>query len=230
MATLKNTIIKNDWESIHTQRDWGKYPNEELVRFIGRTFQQYSRNDRTKIKILELGCGQGANLWFLGKEGFDTYGIDISPTALKKTESYLQEAYGVKTTLREADLRKLPYIDEYFDIVIDVATIQHTSLKDHKIAYAEVGRVLKPNGYFWSLHIAKDSWGYGLGKIIDQDTFDNLNEGPLKDVGIICMPSDKDLTSILSNHFMIDDLEKISKTYENQKKVIYHWIIITRKK
>jgi len=33
----------NVWEKIHSQREWGKYPNEELVRFIGKNFFNLSK-------------------------------------------------------------------------------------------------------------------------------------------------------------------------------------------
>lgn len=79
-------MTKSIWEQIHSQRAWGRYPNEELVKFIGKNFFRIPKEERQNIKILELGCGQGANLWFLAKEGFDVYGIDISPSAIKKQE------------------------------------------------------------------------------------------------------------------------------------------------
>ena len=206
--------MKNIWEQIHSKRAWGKYPNEELVRFIGRNFFKIPREERRNLKILEVGCGQGANLWFLAKEGFDVYGIDISPSAIRKTEKYLNE-YNLKANLKVADARELPYENEFFDIVIDCATVQHLLFKDHEKVYVEINRVLKSAGYFWSLHIAKGSWGYGTGNLIDYETFDNLSEGPLADVGITCMPSDKDLENLLRGGSRLIILRNIVSLYEN---------------
>jgi hypothetical protein len=53
MNNLKNNVIKNYWEIINAQRDWGKYPNEELVRFVRRTFLKYSRARMKKAVIGE---------------------------------------------------------------------------------------------------------------------------------------------------------------------------------
>lgn len=219
-------MVKNIWEQIHLQRGWGKYPNEELVRFIGRNFFNIPEEERKNIKILEVGCGQGANLWFLAKEGFDVYGIDISPSAIEKTEKYLNETYNVRANLKVADARELPYENEFFDIIIDCAAIQHLPFKDHEKVYNEINRVLKPDGYFWSFHIAKGSWGYGTGNLIDYETFDNSSEGPLADVGITCMLSDKDLKSqLFVGGFEINSIEKYSLTYENQQREIIYWIV-----
>lgn len=44
------------WEEILGSKEWGKYPTEELIRFVAKNF--YSKN-RTEISFLELGVGGG---------------------------------------------------------------------------------------------------------------------------------------------------------------------------
>jgi len=58
------------------------YPNEELLRFMRRNFFGVPRAEHGKIKILKAACGSGANLWMIAREGFDTYGFDLSPPAI----------------------------------------------------------------------------------------------------------------------------------------------------
>ena len=50
-----------------------RYPNEELLRFLGVNFSNNDVESRKKIKVLEVGCGSCANLWMVAKEGFDAY-------------------------------------------------------------------------------------------------------------------------------------------------------------
>lgn len=210
--------IENTWEQIHSTRSWGKYPNEELVRFIGGKFFKIPREERGKIKILEVGCGQGANLWFLAKEGFDVYGMDISPSAIRKAENYLSEAYGLKANLKVADVGGLPYKRGYFDLVIDCTTIQHISFTDHKKAYEEIYRALKHTGIFWSFHIAKGN-GYGGFPLSDY-----YNAHPEAFGDIVCALSDVDMAELLEDSgFEIISLEKHSRSYDNRKKEIVHW-------
>src|ERR1700680_3615300 len=75
------------WEKVFRSRDWGKYPPEELVRFVALNY--YSAPDRKLIRLLEIGCGTGANVWFMAREGFDVCGIDGSVTAIEKARQRL---------------------------------------------------------------------------------------------------------------------------------------------
>ena len=46
------------WNEVHETRNWGRYPAEELVRFMARNFPAAQR---PKTRVLDLGCGTGAN-------------------------------------------------------------------------------------------------------------------------------------------------------------------------
>lgn len=81
-----NKSIDPIWEKIHSSQKWGMYPPEHIIRFIARNY--YSK-DRSQTKILDFGCGQGANTWYLAREGFDVYAFDGSESACKKSLTYL---------------------------------------------------------------------------------------------------------------------------------------------
>ena len=216
----------NVWEQIHKSKSWGRYPNEELVRFIGRNFFKYSIPERKNIKILEIGCGQGANIWFLAKEGFDSYGIDISISAIEKANKYLNEFHHTSANLEQGDAKNLQYSDNYFDAVIDVVALQHLTFTDHKIAYNEVKRVLKSNGLFWTMHIAKNSFGYGTGRQIDYETFTDIKEGPFAGKGQVTMLDQSDMKKVITeSNLEIISLEKQINTYNNLKDSLIHWLI-----
>jgi len=141
------------WEKIYSSREWGKYPPEELVRFIARTY--YKVADRSKIKILDLGCGTGAAAWYLAREGFTVCGIDGSPTAIEiALKRFAQEK--LQGRFEAGDIISLPYADGQFDCVVDIASIQHNSTPHIKEIMAEVHRVLKPKGHIFSMMIARD--------------------------------------------------------------------------
>lgn len=138
------------WDKIFEENEWGKYPPLELVRFIART--HYQAPDRKAVKILEIGCGPGANLLYLAKEGFSAYGIDGSKVALGRAEQRLLQE-GLNVALQQGDVMALPYDDASFDSVIDIECLYANSLADTKKIISEIHRVLRPGGSFSPLHI-----------------------------------------------------------------------------
>ena len=108
------------WDKIFNEKEWGKYPSEDLIRFIAKYFYN-SSNDRKNIKILEIGSGPGANLWFLAREGFCVYGIDLSKKAIEISKERLElEVSGWKGSLFCGDISNLNFEDDFFDAVIDI--------------------------------------------------------------------------------------------------------------
>src|SRR4051812_28520612 len=66
------------------------YPNEELLRFLGRNFfSKVPREARSSVPVLEVGCGSGANLWMIAREGFDAHGLELSGEALELCRTML---------------------------------------------------------------------------------------------------------------------------------------------
>src|SRR5262249_34275510 len=102
------------WERTFASRAWGKYPSEPLIRFVARNF--YDAADRAQVRICELGCGPGPNLWYAAREGFSVFGIDGSETAIRQARERLDaECPGWKGELRVGDFRTLPFADNSFD-------------------------------------------------------------------------------------------------------------------
>ncbi len=165
------------------------YPNEELARFMGRNFFGFAAQERSKIKILEVGCGSGANLWMIAKEGFQAFGMDFSPTGLALCKDHLRAKWGVSAELKQGDFLHLPYDDEFFDAVIDVVSLQHTHLADKQRALAEVHRVLKKEGKFFSYHLGNQSNNFNpdIDEMIDRCTVRNIKNSamPLANNGVM---------------------------------------------
>jgi|SRR5579872_3028918 len=149
-----------------------KYPNEELCRFMGRNFFDYPIKGRSDIKILETGCGSGANLWMIAKEGFDTYGIDLSENAIRLCKSMLDN-YNTTATLSVADMTELDFVDDHFDAIVDVFSSNCMGRAQHGKYLSEVHRTLKPGGRFFSYFPSKNSDMFkypGNAEFIDTDT------------------------------------------------------------
>ena len=133
-----------------------RYPNEELCRFMGRNFFSLSLEKRRDIKILEVGCGSGPNLWMIAKEGFDAYGMDISEKSLHLAKQMLNE-YDCSAQLSVGDMTSLDFDQGYFDAVVDVFSSNCLDEKHGEKFLSSVVQVLKPNGIFFSYFPGKKS-------------------------------------------------------------------------
>lgn len=170
------------WEEIHSSRDWGKYPSLDIVRFVARNF--YSK-DRSNCKILDYGCGQGANTWFVAREGFDAYAFDGSESAIKKAKSFLN-GMSLKADFQVMLGNKLKYSDNFFDGVIDGAVISANRIEDIKIMLKEIFRVLKSGGKVISTGLFNPKCtGFGTGEFISKNTYRNITEGTIQGIGVI---------------------------------------------
>ncbi len=141
------------WEEFYKKSGGNEYPETAVVRFIARNF--YKSNNRNEIKILDLGCGTGANLWYLSREGFSAFGIDGSKTAIERSGEKLDRE-SLNANLLLGDFQNLPYDSDFFDAVLDITSIQHNDDASIRKIVAEVHRVMKPQGKYFGMMINSD--------------------------------------------------------------------------
>tara|TARA_X000000368_G_C23023846_1_gene709268 strand:+ start:365 stop:1036 length:672 start_codon:yes stop_codon:yes gene_type:complete len=216
------------WDQIFSNFEWGKYPGEDLIRFIARNF--YKIKNRQSIKILEVGCGTGANIWFLSREGFTSYGIDGSKIAIDKASQYLENE-NLKADLRVGDAMKLPYEKSYFDAVIDVECIYANSLEDANLILQEIHRVLKPGGLLFSKTFGDKMSGQETATEVEGEkgTFLKMPDGPLRDgYGIIRLTSESQIEDLYA---MFDEIsyDYLYRTDSGGIKIVPEWIINAKK-
>jgi len=170
------------WEQIHNEQEWGKYPSEEVIRFIARN---YYRKERCSVNLLDAGCGSGAVTWFLAREGFQVSGFDGSITAIKKSADRLK-AEELSADLKVADAAALPFQNQVFDGIIDSAMIYANTTEGIRTILSECYRVLKPGGKMFSTGLFKIGMtGYGTGQKLEEYTYRELTEGVLAHRGTV---------------------------------------------
>lgn len=210
------------------------YPNESLLAFIGGNFFSHNVCERSNIKILEIGCGSGANLWMIAKEGFDTYGIDASEVGINLAQEHLFNKWGLKAYLKTATFEQLPFGGEEFDAVCDVVSLQHIDLKTSKDALTEVYRVLKQGASFFSYRLSDASTMYQCsgGEFIDEATVTNICDlaMPLSNNGVTAFWSPT-LTRKMYTEvgFKVKSIERISRTYNGGKTFVEYLSIVAEK-
>lgn len=223
---MLNKTCQVVWEGVFSSQPWADYPAEDLIRFIAKNFYSSSRDS---IKILEIGCGPAPNLWYLAREGFTVYGMDISLSAITQAKDRLdRDCSGWKGELCVGDIIKLPFQDEFFDAVIDLEAVYCNSYENSKKIYKESARILKKNGLLYARTFAQGSWGEGTGHNVGYNAW-IAAEGPFFERGLSRFSTQADIEDLLSP-FHIEQLEMIRRTMNNLKNEIKEWSIVARKK
>jgi len=120
-------ILSEQWHQFR------RHPTKEVKCFI----EKYVKLDK-KLKVLDIGCGNCRHL--IPFTNCNCYGIDFSEKMLEKAKKHCSNV-----KLKKADMRKLPFKDNYFDVCLFVASLHHLENNREK-ALKEMYRVLKKDG------------------------------------------------------------------------------------
>lgn len=91
------------------------------------------------MRVVDAGCGYGRNLVFLRNEGFDVWGVDLDPDAVA--------SFGDQERFRLAPVERMPFPDEFADLVISSAVLHFAADEVQFSAMVrEMWRVLRPGG------------------------------------------------------------------------------------
>lgn len=110
--------------------------NLEIVEFAGVG---------EETRFLDIGCGPGAALEHAAARGASVAGVDPSPSMVARAAKRVPGA-----DVRVGSAEALPFPDNSFDVVINVATFHHWA--DRQAGLIEALRVLVPGG---RLHVVE---------------------------------------------------------------------------
>jgi len=117
----------------------------------------FAETDGTRV--LEIGCGNGADGVMFAQHGAEYTGVDLTETAVDATRLHF-DVLGLHGTFQTEDAEKLSFPNESFDFVYSHGVLHHTPHPD--IAFQEVYRVLKPGGKAVLMLYHKHSLNYYL--------------------------------------------------------------------
>lgn len=94
------------------------------------------------MRVLEVGCGTGANIQKYHQAGCEVFGIDLSPAMLAVAHRKL----GPPARLHRGDATRLPYPDGVFDLALAMLTLHEMPRAARPTVLVEMLRVLRPAG------------------------------------------------------------------------------------
>ncbi|VVB75993.1 Ubiquinone biosynthesis O-methyltransferase [Candidatus Tiddalikarchaeum anstoanum] len=148
---------KDAWE-IFTN----KIRAEKFYERVKKTKSYLNSLDNKKLRILDVGCGEG----FFSKElGYDNIiGIDVSFQAAIRAKNSIEKVF-------VGNAVKLPFKDESFDVVLCMETLYY---HDKNLMMHELHRVIKKNGHLILSLGNKDNIKKILYKLISKKTEEDV--------------------------------------------------------
>jgi|SRR3989338_7434120 len=145
--SLKGKFSEDSW---HYSSNVPYLTFSKLIRFL--------KKNKVEGSILDVGCGNGRNSIPCAKQGFKTYGIDISESALKIARKNAK-MNKVKVDFQVGSVLDLPYPQKFFEVVMDFGCLHHLRESQWKGYKENIKKVLKRNGYYYLLCFSRNS-GY----------------------------------------------------------------------
>ena len=109
------------------------------LRSFARPLVADALSGRPDPRILDCGCGTGANLVMLGEFGHAS-GFDLTFRGLELAREYGQRR------VAQASITEMPFADEAFDLVTAFDVLYSLTEEQEAAGLAEIRRVLKPGG------------------------------------------------------------------------------------
>ena len=124
------------------QYGFGGYHYDGRWRVVAERMADYY-NLKAGDHILDIGCGKGYLLYDILKisPDADVYGLDISEYAVNNSKEEIRHC------LQVGNATKLPWPDNYFDLVVSINTLHCLHCFDIDKALREMNRVGKANKY-----------------------------------------------------------------------------------
>ncbi len=110
-----------------------------MRQISGALLERYLPARGRERSILDVGCGTGGMLGTLRSHG-RTFGADASRQALRFAVTR------VRAPLIQADVCRLPFASESFDLVTCFDVLYHLRVSSDRDALLEMARVLRPEG------------------------------------------------------------------------------------
>lgn len=114
-------------------------------------------------KILDLGCGNGADTKYLIDRGYDVISCDFADNALENVKQYIANSSVLKVDMT----KNLPFEGDSFGVVVADLSLHYFDSETTKKIISEIQRILKSGGVL-------------LARVVSANNFQN----PIEEIGI----------------------------------------------
>jgi SAM-dependent methyltransferase len=213
------------WEDTYSKGlQNSRWPWSQLVSFAHRLCDL-----GPGLRVLELGCGMGANVPFFLAKGSDYHAIDGSQTAIR---SLHKEFPSLKKNIVLGDFSKNIPFGGQFDLVFDRAALTHNTLSDVRSCLKGALSALKPGGIYIGISWFSKNNSYAKrGKAHPQDSAAIVEfvEGPYKGIEPMRFFEENEIFSLFEGLKLIEIEEEIVRKKNPDETVLSAWNFAFRK-
>jgi SAM-dependent methyltransferase len=216
-----------EWDTIYQSKSkhLSIWPWSDLVTHVMRNVKPADH----PIRVLELGCGPGANIPFFQSLGSEYYAIEGSEFVVNS----LNERYpALKGQITVGDFTKSIPFEGEFDLIVDRASITHNSTESIKACLDLVYNKLRFGGLYIGIDwFSTEHSDFSKGKLDeDQHTITSLKEGHLAQLGKVHF-SDQGHLENLFHRFSITTMDHklVHRTIPNDNFIFAAWNVVAVK-
>ena len=195
--------FSKEWDYIYSANaHLSIWPWSDVVSYVYR----YAKPADGFHRVVELGCGAGANIPLFVKFKADYYGIDGSPAVVAMLHKSFPE---LKDKIVVGDFTQAIPFDGLFDMVLDRSSLTHnTTAAIQKTLHMIMGR-LREGGKFIGIDwFSTANPAAKMGEAVDSHTRANISSGQFEGLGAVHF-SDQDhiLELLTAAGFRVERLE-----------------------
>jgi SAM-dependent methyltransferase len=168
------------WDAAYREgRHWSVWPWSDVVSCTLR----HARPEHGFRRVLEIGCGAGANIPFFERLGVDYAAVDGSDFVVAKLAAAYPHLQG---KIAVGDFTESIPLAGPFDLVVDRAALTHNTTAAIRRGLGLVHGVLRPGGKLIGVNWFSTAHGdAAAGDSIDEHTRTNIGAGPFAGIGVV---------------------------------------------
>ena len=183
-----------EWDVLYREgKQLSRWPWSDVVSLVFR----HARPEDGFRRVLELGCGAGANIPLFVKLGVDYYAIEGSPSMVDLLRVQFPD---LKDRIVAGDFAQDIPFGGAFDLVVDRSAVTHNTTRAIRQTLAGVRDHLRRGGKFigvdWHSRECPDA---ELGEPLDEHTRTNIHSAAFAGVGATHFSDRDHLTALLDD-------------------------------